>query len=91
MTSSTVQTVSEPVLPQRRCIEEYSDGVYAHAVCMANEVGAEPNAPRVAKRQRHRQNAESDLLRQYYLRNVAIPFMITFVQNLILSFLNTAN
>jgi len=42
---------------------------------MANEVGAEPNAPRVAKRQRHRQNAESDLLRQYYLRNVAIPIM----------------
>jgi len=58
---------------------------------MANEIGAEPSAPRVPKRQRHRQNAESGSPQQYYLRDVAIPFMITFVQNLILSFLNTAN
>ena len=42
---------------------------------MANEIGAEPSAPRVPKRQRHRQNAESDSPQQYYLSNVAIPFM----------------
>ena len=51
-----VAECKEELLDVRRTAEEYSDAVYAHAVRLANEVGAEPSAPRVAKRQRHRQS-----------------------------------
>ena len=42
----------------RKNIDKYFDGVSKHAVHVAAAVGTEPTAPRIPKKQVHRDNTE---------------------------------
>lgn len=59
----------------RGSIEQYFNGVFQHAVRLGESVGTEPSMPRIVKRQIHRSNTEATSPEQYYLRNMAIPFV----------------
>ena len=52
----------------RRNCDKYFDGVFKHAVHVAAAAGTEPTAPRIEKKQVHRDNTESHGLLQHYLR-----------------------
>ncbi len=59
----------------RETVEEDFDKIYQHAVRVAAEVNIEPTKPRSAGRQSHRSNAPAETPKEYYLRNMAIPFL----------------
>uniref|UniRef100_A0A3B1KIQ4 DUF4371 domain-containing protein n=1 Tax=Astyanax mexicanus TaxID=7994 RepID=A0A3B1KIQ4_ASTMX len=49
--------------------------IYEQAVRMAAQVNVEPTQPRAAGRQKHRENVPAEGVKEYYLRNMAIPFL----------------
>ncbi|KAG9282540.1 52 kDa repressor of the inhibitor of the protein kinase-like [Astyanax mexicanus] len=49
--------------------------IYEQAVRMAAQVDVEPTQPRAAGRQKHRENVPAEGVKEYYLRNMAIPFL----------------
>ena len=59
----------------RETVEEDFGKIYEQAVRMANEIDIEPAKPRAAGRQKHRANAPSETVKEYYLVNMAIPFL----------------
>jgi len=60
---------------QREDIEVVYRTIYRHAVRMADTVGVEPTKPRHVSRMQHRANVPAESTEQYYLRNMAIPFV----------------
>ena len=59
----------------RKTFDKYFDGVFKHAAYVAAAVSTEPAALRIPKKQVHCDNTESYGPLQYYLRNIANPFM----------------
>lgn len=66
----------------RSNIDDFFDTSFDHAVRMADALGVEPSMPRVARKQMHRANATSDGPRQYYHRNIAVPFLDHIISEL---------
>ena len=62
--------------------DKYFDGVLKHAVDVAAAVDTKPTAPRIQKKQVHRDNTEFHGPLQYYLRNIAIPFIERIIAKL---------
>ena len=48
---------------------------FKYAKDLAALVNAEPTMPRTVSRQRHRANAPADIPKEYWLRNVYLPFL----------------
>ena len=72
----------------RSSIEDYFEGVFKHAVRLGESVGTTACMPRIAKRQTHRSNVEATSPQQYYLRNMAIPFLDHLISELESQFTN---
>lgn len=56
--------------------------IYNQAVRMAEKLSIEPSHPRIAARQQHRVNAPAVSVRDYYQRNLAIPFLDNIITEL---------
>ena len=67
-------------------MDEVFPQVYTEAVAKASEVGTEPRMPRVAGRQKHKENNPADTPEDYFKRNVAIPFLDHILTNLDIKF-----
>lgn len=59
----------------RKTVDADFEKIYDQAVRMASQIGTEPTKPRAAGRQEHRANAPAQDVKNYYLRNMAIPFL----------------
>jgi len=58
--------------------------IYQHAITLASAVNVDPSRPRITGRQQHRSNVQpiSDDIENYFLRNLAIPFLDTIIMQL---------
>ncbi|XP_063752499.1 52 kDa repressor of the inhibitor of the protein kinase-like isoform X1 [Eleginops maclovinus] len=59
----------------RETIDDDFNQIYEQAVRMAAQVNVEPTQPRAAGRQKHRENVPAEGVKEYYLRNMTIPFL----------------
>ena len=66
----------------RENIANNFDEIFTSSVNMASKVEMLPSKPRSAGRQQHRANADSSSVKEYYLRNLAIPFLDHIIMEL---------
>lgn len=60
----------------RETIEDDFNQIYKQTIRMAAQVDVQPTSqPRVAGRQTHRENVPAETVKDYYRRNMAIPFL----------------
>ncbi|KAL0162330.1 hypothetical protein M9458_041726 [Cirrhinus mrigala] len=60
----------------RETIEDDFNQIYEQAIRMAAQVNVQPTSqPRAAGRQTHRENVPAETVKDYYRRNMAIPFL----------------
>uniref|UniRef100_A0A671VMP9 DUF4371 domain-containing protein n=1 Tax=Sparus aurata TaxID=8175 RepID=A0A671VMP9_SPAAU len=67
-----VQTVYKEL---RETIEDDFNQIYEQTVTLAAQVNVQPTQPRATGRQTHRENVPAETVTDYYLRNMAIPFL----------------
>ena len=72
---SMVDEVKSVYKELRETIIDDFNQIYEQAVRMAAQVNVEPTQPRAAGRQKHRENVPAEGVKEYYLRNMAIPFL----------------
>ena len=66
----------------RQDIENVFEQMYQQALRMAEKVNVEPAKPRTTGRQRHRANAPAESVKEYYMNNIAIPFLDHIISEL---------
>ncbi|XP_051528113.1 52 kDa repressor of the inhibitor of the protein kinase-like [Myxocyprinus asiaticus] len=75
-TFSMVDEVKNIYKEQRETIEDDFNQIYEQAIRMAAQVNVQPTSqPRAAGRQTHRENVPAETVKDYYHRNMAIPFL----------------
>ncbi|CAM4713081.1 unnamed protein product [Leuciscus chuanchicus] len=73
---SMVDEVKNIYKELRETIEDDFNQIYKQAIRMAAQVDVQPTSqPRVAGRQTHRENVPAETVKDYYRRNMAIPFL----------------
>ena len=60
---------------ERLNVSSNFQAIFTQSVRMAEEVGIQPEMPRVAKWQEHRSNPESSSVKDYYQKVIAIPLL----------------
>lgn len=75
-----IEEIKDVYRDQRSNIDSLFDAVYNEAQSLAEKVGVEPQMPRNASTMRHRSNIPADSVKQYYLRNLAVPF-VDYINN----------
>ena len=66
----------------RKTIDSDFTKIYDQAVRIANKVEVQPTRPRSAGRMQNRANAPSESVQEYFLRNMAIPFIDHIIMEL---------
>ena len=66
----------------RKSLQDDFQEIFEQAVNMAADMNIEPAKPHTAGRQKNRANAPSDSIQEYYLRNMAFPFLDHIVSEL---------
>ena len=77
-----IENIKQMYLSIRTDVDTSFSPIYNHAVRMADKLCIEPQHPRNAARQKHRSNAPSGSVRDYYTRNLAIPFLDSIIAEL---------
>lgn len=72
---SMVDVVKTVYKELRETIEDDFNQIYEQTVRMAAQVNVQPYQPRATGRQTHRENVPAETVTDYYLRNMAIPFL----------------
>ena len=76
---SEIESIKDNYKSLRTNINEQFHRIYEHVVFVAAKVNVEPERPRIAGRQAHRNNAPTteneNHIESYFLRNLAIPFL----------------
>lgn len=72
---SMVDEVKTVYKELRETIEDDFNQIYEQAVRMAAQVNVQPSKPRATGRQTHRGNVPAETVKDYYLHNMAIPFL----------------
>ncbi|XP_035668943.1 52 kDa repressor of the inhibitor of the protein kinase-like [Branchiostoma floridae] len=70
-----VTEIQEIYKKEREEVEKGFGHIFEQSQRMAEKVGSAPEMPRIAVRQQHRANAMAASPREYYQRNVVIPFL----------------
>ena len=55
---------------------------YANTVDLGSDLGTEPSVPRMASRQRHRENTPHDSAEEYYRPALFVPFLDHITQEM---------
>ena len=77
-----VQEVKDVYRQLRDDVEGNFSEIYTQATNLAEKVGVEPAAPRVARRQANRGNNPSVTVEHHFRVNLAIPFLDNIIENL---------
>ena len=81
-----ISTIKHSLQTARNSIDTYLNGWFDEAVAIANSVDAIVYFPRLCKRQTHRNNIPADDVSVYFKRNLTIPIVDHFLQELSTSF-----
>ena len=72
---NVIQEVKLVYQEMRKNIEKYFHGICMHSERMSEAVGQTPQMPRIVGRQVHKSNVKASTPEEYYLKNLAIPFL----------------
>ena len=79
---SMVEEVQMVYQSMRDNINQDFDTIYDQALKLATQLSIEPTKPRTAAMQQHRSNAPSETVKEFFLRNLAVPFLDHLIVNL---------
>ncbi|VDI37412.1 Hypothetical predicted protein [Mytilus galloprovincialis] len=70
-----IEEVKSVYQEMRKNVEEYFNVVFLHSERMAEAVGQTSQMPRIVGRQIHKSNVKAATPKEYYFKNLAIPFL----------------
>ena len=77
-----IDDIKDVYRKERTNINEGFQVIYEQSLRMADKVGCIPCMPRIANRQKHRSNAATESVFEYFKTNVAIPFLDYIISDL---------
>lgn len=77
-----IEQCSTDLKTLRANVDDYAQRIFLHSCRLAEHSGIAVTMPRITQIQRHRSNAESDSVEEYFKRSVVIPFLDHLISDL---------